>query len=100
MCDRIDFEDKFTGESSRTFGERFEKHLKVPYPIYEHQNITDHTTSVAIFKVMGGEWQNTARGIIEAVYIRVNNPTLHKNIGKFNLLHIWYKVLCSTQNLK
>ena len=29
-----------------------------------------------------------ARNIKESIYIRVNNPTLNNNIGKFNLSHI------------
>ena len=36
-----------------------------------------------------------ARAIKEAIYIRVNNPTLNRNIGKYNLPHTWDKVLFS-----
>ena len=35
----------------------------------------------------------------ESVFNRVNNPTLNKNIGKFNLSHIWDKVLLNTPGL-
>ena len=31
--------------------------------------------------------------IKESIYIRVNSPTLNRNIGKFNLHHIWDRVL-------
>ena len=41
-----------------------------------------------------------ARAIKEAMYIRVNNPTLNKNIGKYNLQHLWDRVLHSTPELK
>ena len=34
------------------------------------------------------------------VYSRVNNPTLNRNIGKFNLHHIWDRVLLNTPGLK
>ena len=35
------------------------------------------------------------------INIWVNNPTLNRrNIGKFNLSHIWDRVLFSTPNLK
>ena len=30
----------------------------------------------------------------------VNNPTLNRNVGKYNLPHIWDKVLSATQELK
>ena len=41
-----------------------------------------------------------ARTIKEAIYIRVNNPTLNRNIDKYNLPHIWDKVLSSISKLK
>ena len=41
-----------------------------------------------------------ARPIKEAIYIRVNNPTLNRNIGKYNLPHIWNKVLFTFPELK
>ena len=43
-----------------------------------------------------------ARNIKESIFIRVNDPTLNRNIGRFNLCHIWDKVLLNTPclNLK
>ena len=37
--------------------------------------------------------------IKESIFIRVNNPTLNRNIGKFYLPHIWDKVLLHTPGL-
>ena len=34
------------------------------------------------------------------IYIRVNNPTLNRIIGKYNLNHIWDRVLFNTPGLK
>ena len=34
------------------------------------------------------EEHGLARNIKESIFIRVNNPTLNRNIGKFNLPHI------------
>ena len=42
---------------------------------------------------------NLARNIKESIYIRANNPTLNNNIGKFNLSHIWDRVLLNTKGL-
>ena len=61
--DRIDCEDEYTGESSRTFGERYKEHLKAPSSIFEHKNNTGHTTSVENFKMIGREGHNMARAI-------------------------------------
>ena len=41
-----------------------------------------------------------ARVIKEAIYIRVNKPTLNRNIGKYNLPHIWNKVLFAVPEVK
>ena len=37
--------------------------------------------------------------IKESIFIGVNNPTLNRNIGKFNLPHIWDRVLLNTPGL-
>ena len=87
---------KNTLESSRTFGERFKEHQKAPSPIYDHYNTTGHTTPIGNFSVVGREDQNIIRTINEALYIRVNNPSLNRNIGKYHLPHIWDEVLFNT----
>ena len=40
-----------------------------------------------------------ARNIKESIFIRVNDPTLNNNIDKFNLPHIWDRVLLNTPGL-
>ena len=50
-------------------------------------------------QIIGREGQNLARNIKESIYIRVNNPSLNNNIGKFNLSHIWDRVLLNTNGL-
>ena len=92
-CNRMDCDDEYIGESSRTFGERFREHLKTPYPIYDHYNITGHSTTIENFSIVGREDQNLIKAIKEALYIKVNIPSLNKNIGKYHLPHIWDEVL-------
>ena len=75
-------------------------HLKSPSPIFHHHNTTGHMTTVDNFRIIGREGQNMARDIKEAIYIRVNNPTLNRNIGKYHMPHIWDKVLFSIPELK
>ena len=50
--------------------------------------------------MIGREDQGLARTIKEAIYIRVNNTTLNRNIGKYNFNHIWDRVLFNTPGLK
>ena len=54
--------------------------------------MTGHQVTIENFNIVGREDQNLSRAIKEALYIRVNNPSLNKNIGKFHLPHIWDEV--------
>ena len=89
----------YIGETSRTFGERYKEHLKAPSAIHQHSNQTGHPTSHNNFKIIGREGHNLARNIKESIFIMVNNPTLKNNIGKFNLPHIWDRILLNTPGL-
>ena len=100
QCDRVECDEEYIGESSRTFGERFKEHLKAPSPIYDHYNTTGQNVTLDNFSIVGREDQNLCRWIKEALYIRVNNPSLNKNIGKYHLPHIWDEVLHNTSELK
>ena len=93
---RVDSDEEYIGESYRTFGERFKEHQKAPSPIYNHYNITDHLVSIDKFSIVGREDQNLMRTIKKALYIRVNNPSLNRNIGKYHLPHIWDEFLYNT----
>ena len=52
---------------------------------------------------MGGDVRlviiSLARSIKESIFIRVSNPTLNRNIGRFNLPHIWDRVLLNAPGL-
>ena len=99
QCGDLGCDDEYIGETSKTFGERYKEHLKAPSAIHHHSNQTGHTTNQNNFQIIGREGHNLARNIKESIYIRVNNPTLNNNIGKFNLSHIWDRVLLNTKGL-
>ena len=88
--------DEYIGETSRTFGDNFKEHLKDPSPIHHHSNNSGDPTSHNNFQMIGREGHGLARNIKESIFIRVNNPTLNRNIFKFNLPHIWDRVLLNT----
>ena len=92
-CNKVECDAEYIGESSRTFGERFREYLKAPSPIYDHYNITGHSTTIDNFSSVGREDQNLIRAIKEAIYKRVNNPSLNRNINKYHLPLIWDEVL-------
>ena len=84
-CGRVDCEDEYIGESDRTFGERFREHMRAPSPIIDHHNITGHEVSLVsltISALWAREDNSIARNIKEAIFIRVNDPSLNRNIGQ------------------
>ena len=99
-CDRLECDEEYTGEIARTFGERYKEHLKAPSPIHDHSYTTGHTTTLNNFSIDGREEQNLSRLIKESMFIRVNNPSLNKNIGKYHLPHVWDEVLINNIELK
>ena len=99
-CDRMDCDEEYIGESSRVFGERFKEHQKAPSPIFDHFNTTGHSITIDNISIVGREDKNLHWAIKEALFIRVNHPSLNRNIGKFHLPHIWDEVLFNTAELK
>ena len=99
-CDRVDCEEEYIGESSRTFAERFREHMKSPSPIHDHHNTTGHDVSLNNSSIVRREDQNIASTIKEAILIRVNDPSLNRNTGKYQLPHIWNEVLVKSPELK
>ena len=88
------------GESSRTFAERLQEHQMPPSQILDHCNTSGHKININKFTIVGREDQNLTRAIKEAILIRVNDPSLNRNIGKYHLPHIWDEVLHKTSELK
>ena len=86
--------------TARTFGERYKEHLKAPSPIYDHSNTTGHSTTLNNFSIVGREEQNLSRLIKESMFIRVNNPSLNRNTGKYHLPHMWDEALINNIELK
>ena len=63
-------------------------------------HVADGIATAGLAGKGGREEQNLMRAIKEALYIRVNNPSLNRNIGKYHLPHIWDEVLFNTSELK
>ena len=51
-CNRVECDEEYIGESSRTFGDRFKENLKAPSPIFDHYNITGHNVSIENFSIV------------------------------------------------
>ena len=84
----------------RNQAEPFAERFRAPIPILDHHNMTGHDLSLENFSIAGGEDQSIARYIKEAIIIRVNDPSLNRNIGKYQLPHTWDEVLVKSSELK
>ena len=100
QCNNIACNEEYIGEMARTLGERCKEHLKKPSPIHAHIQQTGPSITDTSFNIIGREDQGHARTIKESIFIRVNSQTLNQNIGKYNLSHIWDRVLFNTTGLK
>ena len=100
QCGAVDCGEEYISETSRTLKERYKEHLREPSPIQVHIQSTGHQLSQGNFNIIDREGHNLTRLIKESTYIRVNNPALNRNIGKFQLNHIWDRFLFSTPNIK
>ena len=96
----IDCGEEYISKTSRTLRERYKEHLREPLPIQVHIQSSGHQLSQDNFNIIGREGQDLTRLVKDSVYIRVNNPTLNRNIGKFQPNHIWDSVFFSTPNIK
>ena len=99
QCGDLACDEGYIGETSRTLGKRYKDQMKAPSAIHQHSSQTGHPTNHNNFQIIGREGHNLARNIKESIYIRVINPTLNNNIGKFNLSHIWDRALLNTKGL-
>ena len=76
QCGDLVCYEEYTGENSRTFGERLKENLKLPFPIHNHSCTTCHTTTQDNLQIIGWEDHGTAKTIKESIYIRANNHIL------------------------
>ena len=83
LCGELVCDEKYIRETSRTFGERFTEYLEELSHIHNHT--IDHKTTQDDFQIIGRDDHGIARTIKESIYIRVNNATLNRNVGNFNL---------------
>ena len=99
-CPRINCPEAYIGESGRTLGERVQEHLKAPSPIFQHSTSTGHPMDSDNFNIIHKEVHSHSRTIKEAMFICVNDPTLNRNLGKYQLQYIWDSILQASPTLQ
>ena len=88
-CPHLNCPEAYIGESGRALGDRVNEHLKAPSPIFNHSTSTGHPLDPDCFSIIHKEIHSDSRTIKEAMFIRVNDPVLNRNLGKYQLLHVW-----------
>ena len=99
-CGRTECDEEYIGESARTLMRDLKSISRHHYPSMSMTTQLATKQQWINFKIIGREGHGISRTIQEAIYIRVNNPTLNRNVGKYNLPHIWDKVLFTIPELK
>ena len=95
-CPQLNCTEQYIGESGRTLGDRLKEHLRAPFnhtPTQQHLRAPNQSR---LFHSYPQGSKDVSRNIKEAMFIRVNDPSLNRNIGKYQLPHIWDQVLQDT----
>ena len=94
-------EDSYIGESGRIFKDRFRDHNREPSPVYLHRVHSGHPPPTEQdVDILAQEPNATKRLFKEAMFIRVHNPILNRNVGKYQLPHIYDNLIKHNEELK
>ena len=74
--------------------------LRDPFLIHHHSHTVGHPVNPKCFTIVDRESQEVTGNIKEAIYIHVYYPSLNRNLGKYQLPHIWDEVLQDTPSLQ
>ena len=99
-CPHLNCPEAYIGESGRAFGDRVSEHLKAPSPIYTHSTSTGHPLDPDCFNIIHKETHSYSMTMKEAMFLRVNDPMLNRNLEKYQLLHVWDSILQATPMLQ
>ena len=93
QCPHINCQEAYIGESGRALRKRVKKPLNAPSPIFHHSSSTGCPMDPDNFNIIHKEVQSNSWTIKEVMFICVNDPTLNRNLGKYQLLHVWDSLL-------
>ena len=100
QCPQINCPSAYIGESGRTLGEKVKEHFKTPSPIHLHSTTTGHPMDPEQFNIVHKEVNSHSRTIKDAMFIHLQDPTLNRNLGKYQLPYIWDHLLLASPTLQ
>ena len=80
--------EKYIGESGRSFRDQLKEHLRAPSSIHQHSHSLGDPVNPSHFTIVNRESQGYTMNINEAMYKKVNGPSLNRNLDKHQLPHI------------
>ena len=95
-CPHINCPEAYIGESGREQGE-WVKNISRPLPL---SSITALPLDSENFSIIHKEVHSHSRTIKETIFIRVNDPTLNRNLGKYQLSHVLDSILQASPMLQ
>ena len=99
-CPQMNCPEEYIGDTGRAFGDRLKEHFRAQSHIHQHSSSPGHPISPDCFSIVHTETQGTKRNIKEAMFIMANDPSLNRNIGKYQLPHVWDQILQDTLALQ
>ena len=100
QCPQINCPSAYIGESGRSLGKRVKEHFKSSSPMCHHTTTTGHPLDPEQCNIVHKEVNSHSRMIKEAMFICMQNPTLNRNLGKYQLPHIWDHLLQVSSTLQ
>ena len=85
QCPHINCPSAYIDESGRSLGERVKEHFKAPSPIHHHSTTTGHPMDPDQFNIVHKEVNSHSRTIKEVMFICMQDPTLNRNLDKYQL---------------
>ena len=64
-----------------------------PSPIHLQNTTTGHPMDPEQLNIVYKQVNSHSRTIKETMFIHIQDPTLNRNLGKYQLLHIWHNLL-------
>ena len=93
---------RYIGETKRALDERYAEHLKSDNSALKlHQNSCGHPLPNNVdsdnIQIIDKETNIHKRKLLEAMYIRANDPDLNRNVGKIEIPRVYDKLLLSEE---
>ena len=97
---QINCPSAYIGESGRSLGERVKGNFKAPSPIDLYSTTTGPPMDPEQFNIVHKEVNSQSRTIKEAMLICMQDPTLNRNLWKYQLPCIWDHLLLASPTLQ